>query len=1062
MQPVADYLGDNQQAVATDPRPPPAQSPAMNRPSSTHVVSSPLRLLRLATSLGLLLSLLAASVFAQNAATGRVSGTVVSKGSGNALQGAVVSVPALNKVVLSDDKGEFILRDLPPGAVELVASYSSFEDLTQRVVVESGKVAEITLALASSDVIQLEPFTVESVKEGQALAITQQRNAENIKNVTALDEWGVLPTQNVGELFTRLPGISFTTDEDNLINNITVRGMVSGNGQSFTRLNIDGMSSTGVGGNGRTATLHSFSAAMYEQLEVILGQTPDKRADALGGQINLKTRSPLAMREKRRFNYSLSGRYTPSSAERSPALAEHPRGYSTTLNYTEIFDFAGGVRNFGISVNAAHQQVVNQFDFDVLQYSGPNLAIPSGPVYLRDYDKRSGVNHRFISGFSVRADYRPWDHTTITANFLYNTGDEPYFHYTFVNPFFNTNATVFDAATNPNGGIMPGSTATRTEIRPTGNAQMLLTPRRWSFTSTNPTSTLRFEHNFGKLKIDHTWRVSETHWDSNSGREREGGQLSLRTNAPIGFILDNGNVRGKVFSQTAGPSIYDPASYAAIQTAAVNTTTIPVAQTSVNLVKRGYVTDTIERAGNINASYLLDFAVPITFKTGIDGVNRKVDGRQVDNRRWYARVGTVLRDFALMPLTTFEDNHGGARLPVFDPVAVSRTLTDANVWYEDVNFNATQPYSAARYMNESVAAGYIQAQTKFFNRLTVLGGVRVEDTEVETATWFARTTRTPIATEPDHYRRAARDFVRATTEGGYTKRFPSLHVAYDFTSAIKFRGSWSTSYGRPDLLQLIPGVTISDTAQTVTIGNPDLKPQLAKNVDLKLEYYTPSNGLFSASVFEKRISDYLSANNFRSGVTVPNTPDNGFDGLYGGYEIIRPLNLGQVNLKGWELDFRQRLSFLPGAFRGLVVRGNYTYLEGKGELFFSTAQTVATKRKTREIPGIVPRTANLGFQYNKGKWGASFDLNHTGDYADFVLQTVNLNTPDFFQYIVYRKKLTTMNAGVTYRLRPTHTLYVNVSNITGEGPERYVWLPERIRAVTVAPLSIVAGIQGTF
>ena len=89
------------------------------------------------------------------------------------------------------------------------------------------------------------------------------------------------------------PIITFTTDEDQLINNVSIGGLPA----SYTRLNIDGMSATGVSGNGRAATLHSFSASGYEQLEVISAQTPDKAANAIGGQINLKTRSPLAQRK---------------------------------------------------------------------------------------------------------------------------------------------------------------------------------------------------------------------------------------------------------------------------------------------------------------------------------------------------------------------------------------------------------------------------------------------------------------------------------------------------------------------------------------------------------------------------------------------------------------------------------------------------------------------------------------------------------------------------------------------------------------------------------------------
>ena len=86
-------------------------------------------------------------------------------------------------------------------------------------------------------------------REGHALAVTGQRNAENIKNVTAVDSWGNMPNMSIGELAMRMPGVSWTTDDDNVVMNISIRGMST----DFTRLNIDGMSSTSVAGNGRGA-----------------------------------------------------------------------------------------------------------------------------------------------------------------------------------------------------------------------------------------------------------------------------------------------------------------------------------------------------------------------------------------------------------------------------------------------------------------------------------------------------------------------------------------------------------------------------------------------------------------------------------------------------------------------------------------------------------------------------------------------------------------------------------------------------------------------------------------
>jgi TonB-dependent receptor len=1035
---------------------------AQKHTMSTQTVSrTPFRLLRNATSLFLLLT---AGLVVLAADTGRVAGTVVSKSTGNALQGATVTVDG--RSALTDASGHFVLYDLPAGNAHVVASYSGFKDLGQDIVITAGGQSDLTLTLETSDIVMLEAFTVQTVKEGQALSVTQQRNSTNAKNVVSLDEWGVLPTQNVGELFTRLPGVSFTTDEDNLINNVTIRGMVSPNGQSFTRLNVDGMSATGVGGNGRTATLHSFSASGYEQLEVISAQTPDKRADSIGGQINLKTRSPLAMKERRRFSYNLSGSLAPAQSSRIDELKDHAHSYSASFGYTEVFDVLGGKRNLGVAVNLAHQMVVRQFNFDLDQYS--NVSDPA-LVFFRDYDKASGVNHRFLDAVNLRLDYRFNDSTTVSYRLVYNEGDEPFFHYTHINPFFNTNGTIYDPVTNPSGGIIAGSNQTRTEIRATGNAQMLLSPRRFSFVSNNPTNTLVFEHKFDRLKIDHAWRYSKVHADSNAGRHLEGGQLNLRTRNPIAFTLDNSNLDGVVFTQTpasaATDSVYNPASYQAFVVTNANTTTAPVAQTSNSFTQRSTFLDTQEWSGTINANYDFPTRVPFSIKAGLDTVNRTVDNRQINPRRWYMVSGTTLTGLPLMPLTEFEQNHGGTRLPVFDPSAVVPTLSDTSKWYEDVYFNAVQRFTSKRYMQESVDAGYIQSQAKFFNKLTLLGGFRWEREDLETLTYLnkapANAGYVTTLMESDPYKRAERNAVRIHTQANYTNLFPSIHAVYDVTPNLKARASWSTTYGRPDVIQLVPAASVNDAAQTIVIGNPKLKPQMAKQIEFKLEYFFKNNGLFSATYFRKHITDVLSGNNFTNGIVAQGN-DNGFDGLYGGYTIISASNLGEETLQGLELDYNQRLTFLPGELKGLAVRANYSIISASAEFFFSATQTAPVHRSTYQIPGTAPRTGNFGITYNRGKFGASFDANYTGKYPDAVVATLGINTPAFNQLIVYRKDLVTMNLGFTYRVHPNATLYFNVNNLGAEGTDRYLVSENRPRAHVLSNRQLTFGVTGQF
>ena len=98
---------------------------------------------------------------------------------------------------------------------------------------------------------------------------------------------------------------------------------------------------------------------MFEQLELIKGHTPDKGADSLGGTINLKSRSPLSMREKRRVTYNASGALgaavLPSRFRCARSIASHPL---LNVGYQEVFDVFGGERNLGVAVNLFYSENV--------------------------------------------------------------------------------------------------------------------------------------------------------------------------------------------------------------------------------------------------------------------------------------------------------------------------------------------------------------------------------------------------------------------------------------------------------------------------------------------------------------------------------------------------------------------------------------------------------------------------------------------------------------------------------------------------------------------------------
>ena len=189
-----------------------------------------------------------------------------------------------------------------------------------------------------------------------------------------------------------------------------------------------------------------------------------------------------------------------------------------------------------------------------------------------------------------------------------------------------------------------------------------------------------------------------------------------------------------------------------------------------------------------------------------------------------------------------------------------------------------------------------------------------------------------------------------------------------------------------------------------------------------------------------------------SGKLVPTGSDNGFDGLYENYEIIQSNNLGTAKLKGFEFDFRQRLTFLPGALKGLTLRANYTYLETSGN-FGGTVELQPGQRA-----GFIPRAYNLGLMYSYKNFGASFDMNYTGRYPI----TYTLTTPPNSNNFVYRDAWTMMNASCSYKIHRTATLFLSVNNIQQEGVRQYVLIENRPRSQYVVPRSVKFGVNGQF
>jgi TonB-dependent receptor len=925
------------------------------------------------------------------------------------LQGAVVRVPALKREEITDNAGSFLLTNVPAGEVQLVISYTGFNDERRTVTVQPGTTAKVELELQPTPTITMEAFTVAAEREGHALAVTEQRNAENVKTVAAIDSWGNMPNMSVGELAMRLPGMTFQLDSDDVVMNVSIRGMST----DFTRLSIDGMSSTSVAGNGRTASLHSFSGALYEQVEVVSGVLPDSSADSIGGSLNLKTRSTFGMREKRRINYSIGGRFVPPFFYRTPERAERNLHPAFSFSYSERFGVLGGRNNLGVALSLGYSENLNMFNIRMFDYQ----STLSSPAYISDFQTFSGTNNRHLLAVNLKTDYKYSENSKYSLSFLFNRGSEPSFDRNVVE------------ASSASSAIVPGYTDNVTQARAANGSNFDISQAHWSFYSYNPTITFSGDHRWGSLAVDYGTRYSYTHFDSGSGKtgsaKGSGGQLTMRV-PNIGYILDKSDLDHRVFTQTAGPSVYDLSSYTS----------------NVVMTKRDSISDVPEVSANGNAAYTFATRYPLTVKSGVSFRRRGWETHQRDPRRWTRVAGAGPLPAVFTPLSGFDLRQGGPRIPAVDVRALNGELSNPALWTEDLVYRAQQKYVSNRNAIEEIDAGYVRLTTKI-QRLGLTGGVRVEDTDVQGYT-FLKFRSTPVAQEPDPFKRAALDYGDVSNHGSYRRWFPSIHSTYDITANLKARLSWSTSFARPNFTNLIPSASVNDAQQTVTGANPGLGPQYSKNVDAKLEYYFKPAGLFSVGFFRKDIKDYIVTQEVG---TVPFGPDNGFDGNYEGYRFFTSVNGGNARVKGWEFDYRQQLTFLPGLLRGLGLQANYTRLETEGNFG-------ATYRRTGEITGFTPRSANASVTYTYRGFTARVTTSYTGT----IITSYSTNAANR----VYRKPITTTNLNLSYRVHRYATLFCDVSNIFETGPSFYRYIPERVREIRFMPSAVTFGVNGQF
>jgi TonB-dependent receptor len=798
---------------------------------------------------------------------------------------------------------------------------------------------------ASGAVSELVVTASRPIAESEAAALRTQKASDSLVAVAASDSVGRLPDQNIAQAASRLPGVAVERDQGQA-RYVSLRGAPN----YWTTLSFDGINV--VSPEGRDARLDSVPSAIASQIIVSKAVTPDMPGETVAGNVNIITRSA--------FDYpglKLGGKVGYGIAQ----LGDRPQ-YEAYGVASNRYDLGEGEVGFVLSASYFQRDMVtDNFETDYERVSQDQRPDNLTRFWAHETENKLYRLTRKNWSVSARGDWRQGDNQ-ISFRSIYTTftDDEMRDNYRF---------DLDDRQSDLVSSTAPCATTVNPTPTNTGYADICIgnTPLKGSvygidirqrstlraFEQSIFTNTLEGQHGFGDgwslnwlgnytESTDDRSVVGETNWESPSTR-------TLRPTVAYDFSDPN---RARVVLATT-LQLSNPTRYQA-GTPVTNVDTFTKPLTSFTILDA--VDTTTAYTGRVwvakEAAFLGGEA---TFRVGL-----QFDQRTKINDETTLALNTAAQFAAIGIPTDYNafslDKAFLGKIPMdytfryFDAGKMEAASDAARKSY------AFTPATGNNYeVREEVLAGYAMGTVKW-DWGSAIGGVRVEN---------LKNRGTAVAT-------VAGVTGPVTAESDRTLVFPSLHVNVNLDDTKKLRVSYNSGAARADYDQLRPNVTVNDANQSISGGNPAVRPELAHGLDAYLEWYVEPQGYLMAGVFFKRVEDVLYRQTRTFGSDALNS--NGVD--RSGYIFSGITNGGDGNLIGLELAAQFQLDpwvdslGVPEWMGGFGVSANATFNSSQ---VLKPAIGSIPARKLR-LPGTSDEVFNVSGYYEK--YGLSLRLSY--------------------------------------------------------------------------------------
>jgi len=707
---------------------------------------------------------------------------------GLSMPGATILLSDISRGTTTDVRGQYSILNISEGKHMIKISFIGYQPIEEEIEVAKNSVHNFTIkeGMTMGDEIVI----LGDRLKGQAKALNQQKTNANITNIVSADQVGRFPDANIGDALKRVQGITMQYDQGEA-RDIIIRGMAP----QLNSVMVNGERLPSAEGDNRRIQMDLIPSDMIQTIEVNKAVLPNMDADAIGGAVNLVTRTASD-------DLRISG----TLASGVNLLSEKPI-------YTGSFAIGDRILNnkLGVILSGSY----NNHNFGSDNIEAVWIDTDEG-VVIDEFDIRKYEVQRIRRSVSLNMDYDINSNHKLNFSTIYNWRDD------WENRFRMRVSKLEDAFEDGSFSRLENGNYTITDARVEYQTKGGLDDDRIKAKRLEDQRvynlTLGGSHLFKKLKA--TWSVTYAKASEERPNERymsfrEGGQtvnMDVRnTEEPFAYLSNRADNFGIELNE---------------------------------ITEQYQYTEDVDFNGKLDFQYTYSNDGILKF----GGRLRTKDKSRNNNYFEYEPIdGSFIANLSTVPFSDENDADylAGSQYQIGNFVTPeflgNLNLNDASIFDKG---DALDEYLPGNYdANENIYGAYVMADHQFNAKLSVILGVRLEHTNISY-------TGNVLDLDND-------TFSKDTRSNSYTNVMPGVHAKYDISDDFILRFAWTNTLARPNYFDLVPYAEFSPGDQELARGNPDLEATTAMNFDLMAERYFNSVGLVSGGVFYKDLDKFI-------------------------------------------------------------------------------------------------------------------------------------------------------------------------------------------------------------